>query len=364
MGGQGPGGHGAGAAAAGRGGDVTAAGARRGGWRVPLPGNGRAWGRRTAAARAGRGGGAAEVGCRPDPRGDPGPRAAPALGDSCAPGHAAALDRPPGRVQEEAGPRLRPPAPGRLVSVPQRPWPHSRPPALPRRPRRPPAPARCSAGQPRHGGVGVSPRRLCGPGGAEMQGQRRRGAGPGHAPPVCGSPRAGNEGAGEVSLYRASRDSGASPAPGRRRGAGAQCVRSAPRTSGGGDGVSACTVSTPDPGEHSSAWGEFEGFQESSAKSPHFSQPFELPDRHAGRGLQSAASTPKERGSGQPQRGGPGAAGTPGTSASEVFLPVPVSAAAVWHSERSTRRRPPASVGWPGRRPVSLLAFVLGWLAS
>ncbi|XP_044916569.1 uncharacterized protein CLBA1 isoform X2 [Felis catus] len=75
-----------------------------------------------------------------------------------------------------------------------------------------------------------------------MQGQWRRGAGPGHAPPVCGSPRAGNEGAGEVSLYWASRDSGASPAPGRRRGAGAQCVRSAPRTSGGGDGVSACTL--------------------------------------------------------------------------------------------------------------------------
>lgn len=114
VGGQGPGGHGAGAAAAGRGGDVTAAGARRGGWRVPLPGNGQAWGRRTAAARAGRGGGAAEVGCRPDPRGDPGPRAAPALGDSCAPGHAAALDRPPGRVQEEAGPRLRPLPPGGL----------------------------------------------------------------------------------------------------------------------------------------------------------------------------------------------------------------------------------------------------------
>nr|XP_060476935.1 uncharacterized protein CLBA1 isoform X1 [Panthera onca] len=61
VGGQGPGGHGAGAAAAGRGGDVTTAGARRGGWRVPLPGNGRAWGRRTAAARAGRGGGAAEL---------------------------------------------------------------------------------------------------------------------------------------------------------------------------------------------------------------------------------------------------------------------------------------------------------------
>ncbi|XP_058596470.1 uncharacterized protein CLBA1 [Neofelis nebulosa] len=153
-----------------------------------------------------------------------------------------------------------------------------------------------------------------------MQGQRLRGAGPGHAPPVCGSPRAGNEGAGEVSLYRASRDSGASPAHGRRRGAGAQCMRSAPRTSGGGDGVSACTVSTPDPGEHSSAWGEFEGFQESSAKSPHFSQPFELRDRRAGRGLQSAASTPKERGSGQPQRGGPWAAGTPGTSASELIL--------------------------------------------
>ncbi|XP_029807472.1 uncharacterized protein CLBA1, partial [Suricata suricatta] len=148
-------------------------------------------------------------------------------------------------------------------------------------------------------------------------------AGPGHVPPLSGSPRAGTERGGEASLCPASRDCGASQAPGRRRGAGAQCVRTPSRTSGSGSGVSGVVArkgSAPDPAEHSSAWGEFEGFQESSVKAQHFSQTFELLDRRAECGPQSAASAPKERGPGQPQQGGPWAARTRGISASELIL--------------------------------------------
>ncbi|XP_062947823.1 uncharacterized protein CLBA1 isoform X2 [Cynocephalus volans] len=60
----------------------------------------------------------------------------------------------------------------------------------------------------------------------------------------------------------------------------------------------------PDPGEHSSAWGEFEGFRESSAKSEQFSRSLGLLDR--------PAPAPEERGSPQPQPGGvTGAAALP-----------------------------------------------------
>ncbi|XP_008572497.1 PREDICTED: uncharacterized protein C14orf79 homolog [Galeopterus variegatus] len=60
----------------------------------------------------------------------------------------------------------------------------------------------------------------------------------------------------------------------------------------------------PDPGEHSSAWGEFEGFRESSAKSEQFSRSLGL--------LERPAPAPEERGSPQPQPGGvTGAAALP-----------------------------------------------------
>ncbi|XP_004395687.1 PREDICTED: uncharacterized protein C14orf79 homolog [Odobenus rosmarus divergens] len=147
-----------------------------------------------------------------------------------------------------------------------------------------------------------------------MQGQRQRGAGPGQTPPPsrCRSDLA--EEAGDVSLCPASKDSGASKAPGGRRGAGAECL------SGGGEGFSTCPAGGPDPGEHNSAWGEFEGFQESSAKSEQFSPNFELPERPPHPRRQSVASTQKERGSRQPPQGGPGVPGAAGSSPCEVFL--------------------------------------------
>ncbi|KAF3830808.1 hypothetical protein GH733_002046 [Mirounga leonina] len=146
-----------------------------------------------------------------------------------------------------------------------------------------------------------------------MQGQRQRGAGPGQTPPPsrCRSDLA--EEAGDLSLCPASKDSGASKAPAGRRGAGAEWL------SGGGEGFSTCPAGGPDPGEHNSAWGEFEGFQESSAKSEQFSPNFELPERPPHPRRQSVASTQKERGSRQPPQGRPGVPGAAGSSPCELL---------------------------------------------
>uniref|UniRef100_A0A452VKQ7 Aftiphilin clathrin-binding box domain-containing protein n=1 Tax=Ursus maritimus TaxID=29073 RepID=A0A452VKQ7_URSMA len=61
------------------------------------------------------------------------------------------------------------------------------------------------------------------------------------------------------------------------------------------------------------AWGEFEGFQESSSKSEQFFPNFERPERPPHPRRQTVASTQKERGSRQPPQGGPGMA--PGAQA-------------------------------------------------
>ncbi|XP_077612868.1 uncharacterized protein CLBA1, partial [Crocuta crocuta] len=132
-------------------------------------------------------------------------------------------------------------------------------------------------------------------------------------------------------------------------------------TSGGGDGVScvsARTARAPDPGEHSSAWGEFEGFRESSAQSQHSSQPFEPLHSRADRGPQSAASAPTERGSEPPRRGGPRAASEPILSYEDVFrfafqeVPVQQAAEGVSPLDRILEM---SDEGKPGCEPVHRL---------
>ncbi|KAM8948709.1 uncharacterized protein CLBA1 [Lycaon pictus] len=92
-----------------------------------------------------------------------------------------------------------------------------------------------------------------------MQGQRQRGAGPGRSRPPDRCPR--------------------DPAEGLRTG---------PRPPGG-----------PEPAEHGSAWGEFEGFQEAPAKAGQFAANSEAPESppHPGRqagGTGAAGSSPRE----------------------------------------------------------------------
>uniref|UniRef100_A0A8C0PX55 Clathrin binding box of aftiphilin containing 1 n=2 Tax=Canis lupus familiaris TaxID=9615 RepID=A0A8C0PX55_CANLF len=92
-----------------------------------------------------------------------------------------------------------------------------------------------------------------------MQGQRQRGAGPGRSRPPGRCPR--------------------DPAEGLRTG---------PRPPGG-----------PEPAEHGSAWGEFEGFQEAPAKAGQFAANSEAPESppHPGRqagGTGAAGSSPRE----------------------------------------------------------------------
>ncbi|MBZ3888613.1 hypothetical protein SUZIE_198830 [Sciurus carolinensis] len=83
-----------------------------------------------------------------------------------------------------------------------------------------------------------------------------------------------------------------------------------------GEGLPTC--SCPDPGELSSTWGEFEGFQESSAK-PGLPQSLELLERPTD---PQPLGTPalKECGSQLPHQGGSGATGTTSHPSSEVFL--------------------------------------------
>uniref|UniRef100_A0A4X1TZB6 Aftiphilin clathrin-binding box domain-containing protein n=1 Tax=Sus scrofa TaxID=9823 RepID=A0A4X1TZB6_PIG len=150
--------------------------------------------------------------------------------------------------------------------------------------------------------------RLCGPGGTNMQGQRELGGAPGQMPPLRRFPSDLTEQAGGVSLCPLSKDSDASEAPGKQSGGAADLLAqaaSSPRVSGHHEGLSTCTLSGPEPGEHPGAWGEFEGFQESSARSEQFSQSFELPERPTEPQLPRTASAQRERGSPQPRQGGP-----------------------------------------------------------
>lgn len=141
-----------------------------------------------------------------------------------------------------------------------------------------------------------------------MQGQRELGGAPGQMPPLRRFPSDLTEQAGGVSLCPLSKDSDASEAPGKQSGGAADLLAqaaSSPRVSGHHEGLSTCTLSGPEPGEHPGAWGEFEGFQESSARSEQFSQSFELPERPTEPQLPRTASAQRERGSPQPRQGGP-----------------------------------------------------------
>ncbi|XP_036062548.1 uncharacterized protein CLBA1 [Onychomys torridus] len=83
------------------------------------------------------------------------------------------------------------------------------------------------------------------------------------------------------------------------------------------EGLPACTLSCPHPGELSGGWGEFQGFRESSAKSEQF---FELLGRAAQQQPLRTPSIPKEHGSCQVQQGGPWVTGTAAGPSSESIL--------------------------------------------
>ncbi|XP_066133106.1 uncharacterized protein CLBA1 isoform X1 [Saccopteryx bilineata] len=151
---------------------------------------------------------------------------------------------------------------------------------------------------------------------------------PGRVPPPSGSPSDLTEEASKVSLHQASEDGGASEAPGRQSGARVQWVTTRSHLpssdreawiSGLSEGFPTCTAGGLGPGEHSGTWGEFEGFQESSAKSEQFCQPFELPERPTAPQLPRTASA-QECGSHQPHQGGPWVTGIPGISPAEPLL--------------------------------------------
>ncbi|XP_065374629.1 uncharacterized protein CLBA1 isoform X4 [Macaca fascicularis] len=86
------------------------------------------------------------------------------------------------------------------------------------------------------------------------------------------------------------------------------------------EGGSTCVTRYPDPGEHSSTWGEFEGFRESSAKSGQFSQSLELLERPTEPQPPRTTSAPKECSSHQPCQGGPWVTGTAAVPPSESIL--------------------------------------------
>ncbi|KAF5918525.1 hypothetical protein HPG69_014751, partial [Diceros bicornis minor] len=142
-----------------------------------------------------------------------------------------------------------------------------------------------------------------------MQGQPELGGAPGRVPAVSGSLSDLSEGAGDVSLHHASKGSGASEALVTQSGDDVEWDGDA-RISGRSEGFSTCTTSGLDPGEHSSAWGEFEGFRESSAKSEQFSQPSELRERPMEPKPLRTTSAQKERRSCQLHQSGPQVTGT------------------------------------------------------
>eukprot|EP00070_Physeter_catodon_P045381 XP_028352275.1 LOW QUALITY PROTEIN: uncharacterized protein CLBA1 [Physeter catodon] len=168
-------------------------------------------------------------------------------------------------------------------------------------------------------------------GGTNMRGQRELGGAPGHMPPLCAFLSDLAEQAGGVSFCRVSKDSGAGSAPGRQSGdavewAGPRALLPPPggdgeaRISGrSGEGLSA-SASAPELGEHSGAWGEFEGFRESSARSEQFSQSFELLERPTEPQPRRTISTQKESGSRRSHQAGPGVTGTSAITPSEPIV--------------------------------------------
>ncbi|ELK01263.1 uncharacterized protein CLBA1 [Pteropus alecto] len=165
------------------------------------------------------------------------------------------------------------------------------------------------------------------PGDTNMQGLRELGGELGGMPLLSGSLSDLPREAGEVALRQASEDSSASEAAGRQSPADVEGVRTgsqlspAPeaRISGLSGSFSTCTTPGLDPVEHSSAWGEFEGFRESSAKSEQFSRSFELPERATAAQSPRPASH-KQHGSQPPPQGGPWVTGTAAISPSEPMV--------------------------------------------
>ncbi|XP_032036146.1 uncharacterized protein CLBA1 isoform X2 [Hylobates moloch] len=86
------------------------------------------------------------------------------------------------------------------------------------------------------------------------------------------------------------------------------------------EGGSTCTTRCPDPGEHSSTWGEFEGFRESSTKSGQLSRSLELLEGPTESQPPRTTSAPKECSSHQPCQGGPWVTGTSAVPPSEPIL--------------------------------------------
>ncbi|XP_011376027.1 uncharacterized protein CLBA1 isoform X2 [Pteropus vampyrus] len=165
------------------------------------------------------------------------------------------------------------------------------------------------------------------PGDTNMQGLRELGGELGGMPLLSGSLSDLPREAGEVALRQASEDSSASEAAGRQSPADVEGVRTrsqlspAPeaRISGLSGSFSTCTTPGLDPVEHSSAWGEFQGFRESSAKSEQFSRSFELPERATAAQSPRPASH-KQHGSQPPPQGGPWVTGTAAISPSEPMV--------------------------------------------
>ncbi|VCW78198.1 unnamed protein product, partial [Gulo gulo] len=89
------------------------------------------------------------------------------------------------------------------------------------------------------------------------------------------------------------------------------------RLSGAREGPSPCPAGGPDPAEPGSAWGEFEGFRDSSAPSERLSPNLERPESPPRPRRQTAASPQKERGARQPAQRGPGAPGAAGSAPRE-----------------------------------------------
>lgn len=147
-----------------------------------------------------------------------------------------------------------------------------------------------------------------------MQDPRERGGEPGQTLPLSWPPSDFAEEAGKDAPCQASEDSGASGAPGRHCGADAECVRTRPHlppwdgeacTSRLSEGFATCAAGGPDAVEHSSAWGEFESFQESSAKSEQLlSQSFELQERAKAPQQPRTVFAQKDHSSQQPRQGG------------------------------------------------------------
>lgn len=161
-----------------------------------------------------------------------------------------------------------------------------------------------------------------------MQGPQELGGEPGQTLPR-GSLSGRAEEAGEVALHQASGESDADEVPGRQSAASVEWGRTRSHlrpsageasVSGFSKGFSACTSGGPDPGEHSSAWGQFEGFRESSATFERFSQSFELPESAAAPQPPRTAAAQEECGSQQSHEGGPWVTGAAASSPSEPIL--------------------------------------------